>query len=66
MVRAGNMLGVEDILDILAIPLLELYQMKIYYINKGEPLVYKGESLREAYRNVVLRMTGKRRSIPLI
>ena len=63
MVKAGNMLGVEDILDILAIPLLGVIpddENIVISTNKGEPLVYKGESLAaEAYRNVVLRMTGK-------
>ena len=63
MVKAGNMLGVEDILDILAIPLLGVIpddENIVISTNKGEPLVYKGESLAaEAYRNVVGRMTGK-------
>ena len=46
MVKAGNMLGVEDILDILAIPLLGVIpddENIVISTNKGEPLVYKGD-----------------------
>ena len=56
MVKAGNMLGVEDILDILAIPLLGVIpddENIVISTNKGESLA------AEAYRNVVGRMTGK-------
>lgn len=63
MVKAGNMLSVEDILDILAIKLLGVVpddENIVISTNKGEPLVYKGECLAaDAYRNIVERMEGK-------
>ena len=63
MVKAGNMLSVEDMLDILAIELIGVVpddENIVISTNKGEPLVYKGESLAaQAYRNIVERVEGK-------
>ena len=63
MVKAGNMLSVEDMLDILAIELIGVVpddENIVISTNKGEPLVYKGESLAaQAYKNIVERVEGK-------
>lgn len=63
MVREGNMLSVEDMLDILAIELLGVVpddEAIVISTNKGEPLVYKGDTLAaKAYKNIVGRIEGK-------
>lgn len=63
MVKEGNMLGVEDMLDILAIKLLGVVpddESIVISTNKGEPLVYKGDTLAaKAYKNIVERIEGK-------
>ncbi len=63
MVKENNMLGVEDMLDILAIGLIGVVpddESIVISTNKGEPLVYKGETLAaKAYRNIVERIEGK-------
>ena len=63
MVKENNMLSVEDILDILAIALIGVVpddESIVISTNKGEPLVYKGETLAaKAYRNIVERIEGK-------
>ncbi|HEY4532585.1 MAG TPA: septum site-determining protein MinD [Fusobacterium sp.] len=63
MVKENNMLSVEDMLDILAIGLLGVVpddESIVISTNKGEPLVYKGETLAaKAYRNIVERIEGK-------
>ena len=62
MVKEGNMLSVEDMLDILAIKLLGVVpddESIVISTNKGEPLVYKGETLAaKAYKNIVSRIEG--------
>lgn len=62
MVREGNMLSVEDMLDILAIKLLGVVpddESIVISTNKGEPLVYKGDTLAaKAYKNIVSRIEG--------
>ena len=56
------MLSVEDMLDILAIKLLGVVpddESIVISTNKGEPLVYKGETLAaKAYKNIVSRIEG--------
>lgn len=68
MVKEGNMLSVDDILDILAIDLLGVVpddENIVISTNKGEPIVYKGESLAaQAYKNIVARIEGE--EIPLL
>ncbi|WP_294703160.1 septum site-determining protein MinD [uncultured Fusobacterium sp.] len=63
MVKAGNMLSVDDMLDILAIELIGVVpddENIVISTNKGEPLVYKGDSLAaHAYKNIVERIEGK-------
>lgn len=63
MVREGNMLSVEDMLDILAIKLLGVVpddEAIVISTNKGEPLVYKGDTLAaKAYKNIVGRIKGE-------
>lgn len=63
MVKENNMLSVEDMLDILAIALIGVVpddESIVISTNKGEPLVYKGETLAaKAYRNIVERIEGK-------
>lgn len=63
MVREGNMLSVDDMLDILAIQLLGVVpddEAIVISTNKGEPLVYKGETLAaKAYKNIVNRIKGQ-------
>lgn len=62
MVREGNMLSVEDMLEILAIELLGVVpddEAIVISTNKGEPLVYKGDTLAaKAYKNIVNRIEG--------
>ena len=56
MVKEKNMLSVEDILDILAVKLLGVVpddETVVISTNKGEPLVYKGDSLAaKAFKNI--------------
>lgn len=63
MVREGNMLSVDDMLDILAIQLLGVVpddEAVVISTNKGEPLVYKGDTLAaKAYKNIVNRIKGQ-------
>ena len=63
MVKENNMLSVADMLDILAIGLIGVVpddESIVISTNKGEPLVYKGETLAaKAYRNIVERIEGK-------
>ena len=66
MVKQGNMLSVQDIVDILAIDVLGVVpddESIVISTNKGEPLVYRGKSLAaESYKNIVQRILGKRSS----
>ena len=62
MVKDKNMLSVEDILDILAIKLLGVIpddEAVVISTNKGEPLVYKSDSLAaKAFKNIASRVEG--------
>jgi len=62
MVKDKNMLSVEDILDILAIKLLGVIpddEAVVISTNKGEPLVYKSDSLAaKAFKNIASRIEG--------
>lgn len=68
MVKDKNMLSVEDILDILAIKLLGVIpddESVVISTNKGEPLVYRGESLAaKAFKNIANRIEGV--DVPLL
>lgn len=62
MVKEGNMLSVEDVTDILGIKPIGIVpddETIVISTNKGEPLVYKGESLAaKAYLNIAERTLG--------
>lgn len=62
MVKAGNMLSVEDMLEVLAIGLIGVVpddENIVISTNRGEPLVYKGDSPAAiAYKNIVERILG--------
>ena len=68
MVKDKNMLSVEDILDILAVKLLGVVpddENAVISTNKGEPLVYKGDSLAaKAFKNIASRIEGV--EVPLL
>jgi len=68
MVKRGDMMDIEDIIDILAIDLLGVIpddESIIISTNKGEPIVLEEKSLAsQAYRNLVERLLDK--NVPLI
>lgn len=68
MVKNGDMLDVEDILDLLAIDLVGVVPDDEYVIksaNAGEPAVMNHESRASlAYRNIARRLLGE--SVPLL
>lgn len=68
MVKRGDMLGVQDVLDILAVDLIGVIpddESIVVSSNKGEPLTFAGNSLAaQAYKNIAERITGK--DIPLL
>lgn len=63
MVKRGDMMNMEDIVDILAIDLLGIIpddESIVISTNKGEPVITEGSSLSaRAYKNIVDRITGK-------
>ncbi len=68
MVRRGDMLGLDDTLDILGISLIGVVpedEKIIRSSNVGEPIVLSDKSLAgKAYRNVVRRILGEK--VPLL
>ncbi|MGL6114069.1 septum site-determining protein MinD [Cetobacterium sp. SF1] len=68
MVKDGNMLSVDDIVDILAIDVIGIIpddENIVISTNRGEPLTYKGTSLAaKAYRNIAERALGN--NIPFL
>jgi len=63
MVKNGDMLGVSDVLDILAIDLIGMVpddESVFTSTSKGEPLTLSGKSMAAvAFRNIAARITGK-------
>lgn len=63
MVRAGDMMSIDDIIDILAVELLGVIpedEMIVVSTNKGEPVVQNPSSLSgRAYKNVAHRLKGE-------
>ncbi len=63
MVEAGNMLTIEDILDILAIDLIGVVpedENIITSTNIGEPVIYNSKSIAsKAYKNITQRVLGR-------
>ena len=68
MVRQGDMMSVDDILEILAIKLLGVIpddDSIVISTNKGEPTVLDQQSRAgQAYRNIVQRLLGN--DVPLM
>ncbi|MBO8126185.1 MAG: septum site-determining protein MinD [Firmicutes bacterium] len=68
MVRKGDMMDIDDVIEILAIPLLGVVpddEAIIVSTNKGEPAVTdKNSRAGQAYRNIVRRITGE--EVPLM
>lgn len=68
MVKRGDMMDIEDMLDILAIDLMGVVPDDEYIVvsaNKGEPAVLDLNSKAgQAYRNIAKRITGQ--DVPLI
>ncbi|MFO7311198.1 MAG: septum site-determining protein MinD [Bacillota bacterium] len=63
MVRRGDMLDIEDVIEILAIELLGVIpddESIIVATNRGEPVVLSGHTkAAQAYRNIVRRIEGE-------
>lgn len=63
MVDAGNMLSTEDVLSILALPLIGVVpddEEIISSTNTGEPIIYKEKSMAaESYRRIAKRILGE-------
>lgn len=68
MVRRGDMMNIDDIIDILAIDLIGVVpddEKIVVSTNKGEPAVTDMKSMAgQAYRNIAGRLTGE--EIPLL
>lgn len=68
MVKRGDMMSIDDIIDILAIDLLGVVpddEKIIESTNKGEPAVTDGKSLAgKAYKNITKRLLGE--EIPIL
>ncbi|HBV98755.1 MAG: cell division inhibitor MinD [Peptococcaceae bacterium BICA1-7] len=68
MVKAGDMMSIEDIIDILAIDLLGVVpedEMVVITTNRGEAVICNDHSRSgQAYRNIVRRITGEQ--VPLL
>ena len=68
MVKRGDMMSIEDIIDILAIDLLGVVpddEKIIVSTNRGEPAVGDSKSLAgQAYRNITKRIMGE--DVPII
>ena len=68
MVKRGDMLSMEDILDLLKIDLIGIVPEDegiVVSANRGEPLVRESQGLAgQAYRNITRRITGEK--LPLL
>ncbi len=68
MVKAGDMMGIDDIIEILAVDLLGVVpddDQVVISTNKGEPVVLEEKSLSgQAYRNITKRIKGEK--VPLL
>ncbi len=68
MVKKGDMMNIDDIIEILAIDLLGIIPEDEYIVvstNRGEPAVVNPTSLAStAYKNIVRRLTGE--NVPLM
>ena len=62
MVRRGDMMSVDDVMDILAVPLLGAIpddESIVVSTNQGEPLVGMGSMAGQAYLNICRRIMGE-------
>lgn len=62
MVKKGDMMSVEDVLDILAIDLIGVVpddESIVIATNEGEPVVGKDTQAGKAYANICRRVTGE-------
>lgn len=68
MVKKGDMMDIDDMIDILAVELLGVVpedEMIVVSTNKGEPVVLDMHSMAgQAYRNIAKRISGE--DVPLI
>jgi len=68
MVERGDMMNREDILEILAIPLIGVvpdHQDIIISANRGQPVVFNEDSIvGQAFRRITARVTGEEVPIP--
>lgn len=68
MVKKGDMMSIDDIIDILAVNLLGVVpedEMIVVTTNRGEPAVLdSGSRAGQAYRNIARRITGE--DVPLM
>ena len=68
MVRRGDMMTIDDIIDILAIDLIGVVpddEKVIVSTNRGEPTVNDAKSMAgQAYRNITRRIIGE--DVPLL
>ncbi len=68
MVLKGEMMGIDDVVEILAIDLLGIIPDDgeiVVASNKGEPVIYNNKSFAgQAYRNITDRIEGK--DVPLM
>lgn len=69
MVKQNEMMGVEDLLEILAVPLIGIVpddERVIVASNRGEPLVISGEQsmTAQAFSNIAQRLQGEK--VPLL
>jgi septum site-determining protein MinD len=70
MVKKGNMMNIDDILEILAIKLIGIVpddENIIISTNKGEPIVTDHKSRAgQAYRNIVKRLLDSNANVPFM
>lgn len=68
MVKRGDMMDINDMIDILAVDLLGVVpedEMIVVSTNRGEPVALEKNSLAgQAYRNIARRITGE--DVPLV
>lgn len=67
MIRRGDMMTVEDVIDILSLPLLGVVpddENVVISTNQGEPLVGSNTFAGKAFQNICLRLLGQ--DIPIM
>ena len=69
LVKRGDMMSPQDVVDILGIPLIGVIlddEQVVISTNQGEPLVETASLAGKAYRNISLRITGENIPIDLL